>query len=246
MKLRSDDQEWLRTEIATQISNVVDQFKPHGLKKLAHWLREWGIIGTNITIIVALLAMTLSAAYYAFSRVGKEAAFEATTGKRLDDIEDKLKLIPARIAEAQYSTIPPKDLKAHREELNAVKTTLLSSDRNTPSYWQVSLQLVNLLSIAASYVENPNRGHSILADSSGVQVVNNGDVVVLRGKISNSLIENSVIQFDPTIQLVNVTFKKCVFIFPSSGDMMPPKNIQQIGDQLLAAKDISSVLLTAS
>jgi hypothetical protein len=244
MKLRSEDQDWLKTEIAAQISNVVDQFKPKGFKKFVYWLRDWGIVGTNIAIIFALLAMTLTAAYYAFSRVSKEATFEANTGTRLDTIEAALKLISAQIVVAKYSSIPPQELKVHRDELNGVKQRLASINRNTPNFWPTTFQVINLLSKAASPIVAQ---HPImdLTDVSGItpNVIGYppGSVIKLHKRIENSTFTDAIVYLDSNVILHNVTFINWTLVLPEVQN--PPTPLQEVGNQLLSASDLSHIVL---
>jgi hypothetical protein len=194
---------------------------------------------------VALLALAGGGWNYAFSRVEKEARFETSTIDRLDRIDAALKLIPVQIAAAKYSSVPPQELKAHRDELMAVKTSVATADKNAPSYWQVSFQVINLLSMAVSYIHNPKATESTMDNISGVQIRKNGDVVVLKHEISDSVFEDSVIRFDPSVRLHNVTIKNCVCIFPVTGPN-PAKPLQDIGNALLMASDISEVSISTS
>ncbi len=198
-----------------------------------------------LALFVGVLAFAGAGWNYAFSRVDKEARFEQSTTDSLRRIDETLKLIPAQIATSKYSDAPPKELRAHSDELRAIKTSLVSANQSAPNYWPISFQVINLLSLAESYIQNPKAGESTLDNVSGVNITNNGDVVVLEHNISNSTIENSVIRFDPTVRLQNVTFKNCVFIFPS-GDANPAQPLKDIGNVLLRASDLSNVSVTAS
>jgi hypothetical protein len=241
MPLRNEDKDWIHAEIKLAIDTV----RPHGWKKLAHWLREWGIIGTNITIIFALLAMTLTAAYYAFSRVSKEATFEANTATRLDTIEATLKLIPGQIAAAKYSSVPLQELKKHRDELKEIKDNLATANRSTLGFWPVSFQIINLLSEATSSpaIQKSNIVDNISGPPNSY-LFENVDVV-LKNLIAGATFRNAIVRFDPSARLVNDTFINCVFIFPVSMTE-PPKPLQDIAGRLLMASDLSKVSIGSS
>lgn len=79
MKIRADDRKWLTNEIAGQVEKAIaiaaDEFKPHGWRRVAQFVREWGIAGTIITAFLALLGIAAVTFYQATARIGKEAAF---------------------------------------------------------------------------------------------------------------------------------------------------------------------------
>ena len=56
MKLRDEDKTWLQGEIATEISAVVETFKPHGLNKLNFFIRQWGGVGLYASVVGILFA----------------------------------------------------------------------------------------------------------------------------------------------------------------------------------------------
>jgi hypothetical protein len=109
MKLRDEDKKWFRDEIAEATTNAIhaaaDSFRPHGLRRVAHFLGEWGLAGTIVTVFVALLALAASQFYYANQRVKDEATFEATTKTTLDQINVHLTKIDASLAAQQIQQL---------------------------------------------------------------------------------------------------------------------------------------------
>jgi hypothetical protein len=81
---------FIRDEIKTQLAQAIDKFNPHGARRVAQFLREWGLAGTLVVAPIALLAFAGAGWYYAFNRVDKEARFQTTTENRLKAIEDQL------------------------------------------------------------------------------------------------------------------------------------------------------------
>jgi hypothetical protein len=94
MKLRDDDKDWLKKEVSVQVSaaleEVVNSLRPHGWKKVTHWLREWGLAGTAMTVPVALLALCVTLAIFAASDIKENTQFRTYTEDRLKAIESFL------------------------------------------------------------------------------------------------------------------------------------------------------------
>lgn len=234
-------------------SSEVPKPSSTGSARTSFWpktLSEWAqVIGVGLAVIVAVCSVTLYLGSLMVDRHVQSAlkpvqdSVDQISGD-VREIKGALAVLQVRIAAAQYSNVPEQQLKAHRDELKAINNTLARTDMATPDYWPVSFQVIKLLSMAASYIQNSKATHSTLDNMGGVHVVNNGDVVVLKHEISNSLIEDSVVQFDPTVRLMNVTFKNCVFIFPDSL-LSPPKPLQEIAIALLDS-DISNATISTS
>ncbi len=247
MNLSKADKAWLSKEISGQLNSLIDSLRPRGWKRLTHWLREWGIVGTNIAIIVALLGLSLTAAGYAFSRVGKEAAFEARTEAELKQIEAALKLIPIQVSASNLSSLPVNDLPTHKPELAKFRQTLTATDRNTPNFWPTSFQVINLLSKATSPVKVEHPSAIDLTDSTfgpGAVDYPPGSVISLHKHIYNSTFKDAVIYLDANVILQNVTFINCTIVLPAVE--VPSAPLQQVGNQLLEASDFSHLVLTSS
>src|ERR1017187_10344350 len=88
MKLRDEDQRWLKGEIRNQIEAVLkptlDEFRPRGWAKFIKVARDLAPLGVGATTIVALLALAAGAFYQVNSRISQEAKFEQHTDDRLD------------------------------------------------------------------------------------------------------------------------------------------------------------------
>lgn len=97
MKLRDDDKKWVQQEVVDQIqaaiTPVVDSLSPHGWRKAAFVLRELGPLTGTISVILALLAITLGALYQSWGHVKEEATFRQRTDDRLTLIERDIKAI---------------------------------------------------------------------------------------------------------------------------------------------------------
>jgi hypothetical protein len=103
MKLREEDRTWLKKEIAAQIKpaldDLVDSLKPHGAKRIANWLREWGLVATAITTPLTLLGLLVAVSIFAASGLTKNAEFRTHTEDRLGAIEKDVAAIKSKLDE---------------------------------------------------------------------------------------------------------------------------------------------------
>jgi hypothetical protein len=245
MPLRKDQQDFIRDEVKAQIGDAVDSFKPHGWRRVTHFLREWGIAGAIITASVAMLAVTLGALYQSFSHVREETAFRVRTSDRLDNIEAILRELRASQSPApvlkEISGLAPKEfarsLPALRRvgeqpvsavrpapaELHAVAQKLLQTNETTPNYWPTVLQFIKFASAGLSPdVPPPGQPNLSLHDVSiiGANVfgpISHKIVLLDGGKLVDQHFDHSRIIFtNNPIKMSNVTFVDCVFEMPIS------------------------------
>jgi hypothetical protein len=97
MAIREDIKAYVSDEIRKAIAATIDSFKPHGWRKVTHWLREWGLTSAAIAVPVALLTITLTAAYFAVSEIGRNSEFRGKTDQRLSEIEKRLDRIDQKM-----------------------------------------------------------------------------------------------------------------------------------------------------
>jgi hypothetical protein len=130
----------------------------------------------------------------------------------------------------------------HQEELRDIKDELAGAHQDTPDFWQASFQVLNLLS-KAKFPGVVMVGGGIVLRGTDHQYFDRVGPVLLQGLTSDSTFSNTVIEFDSTTKLRNVTFTNCIFVFPSVSN--PPKPLQEIGNALLAS-DLSRLTITTS
>jgi len=249
MPLRKEDKAWVAEEVRAAIREELD---PHGWKKLQSFLPIVGVLG----IIVGLLALAGAGWKYAFSRVEIEAQFQTHTtdninrlADRLTSLEGKLALQQAQIVSQKYSTIPPKELKAHAEELKQVKTSLAQLPTTSPGYWPAAFQVIQLASQSnfADFDKIAAQRESLFDNVSskppGGFGVTTKQRVFLKNHVEGLVFKDSIIRFDPSVELVNDVFINCVFLIPLHEN--PSKPLQEIGKTLLAS-DLSKVTLNAT
>jgi hypothetical protein len=250
MALRKDHQDFLRAEIQTQIDQSIEAFNPHGWGRVTRWAREWGIAGTIIMAFLALCGITFGAVYQSFAHVRDETEFRTKTADRLTEIEarltrveNSLQLLPAQLTISKFASVSPKELRSHPDELVAIEKNLTKVSRDVPNFWPTSFQVITLLSQSTSYLARFEQEKSTVADVQGIVIQKIGHLL-LAGLIRDSTIKYSVVEFDPSVRLVNVTFIDCVFVFPPSQN--PPPSLQKVGSELLIASDLSKITIGAA
>lgn len=223
---------------------------------LTGWLQ---IIG----IIVAILAATCTAILYlgslmvdrhiqsAMQPIQKD--IQGTTGD-VREIKGMISVLRGQIAITKYSTVPPQELKKDHDALATVKTGLASTPQTIPDFWPTSFKIINLLSeaqatsILQTIGKKPLKPiENVVAQSfdPGTRLpIVKDEHVLLRHRVETEIFVDSVIQFDPDVQLVNDAFMNCVFVFPLGAN--PSKSLQQIGSALLAADLSKSVTIKGS
>jgi hypothetical protein len=163
MKLRDEDKEWLREEISGQLTDAIEEFRPHGWQKLAHWAREWGIAGAIITTIVALVGITVGALYQSFSHVEKETEFRTKTTDHLVEIDKELLVLRISLSSAQptksQNQTAVKQLLADARErsisispavIQEAGATFVQAGLSDPGAWDVAMHLLNYKSFLTS------------------------------------------------------------------------------------------------
>jgi hypothetical protein len=167
MKLRTEEQNWLTGEISRivkkSVDDAVDQFRPHGGRRVTNFIREWGLAGTLITVIVALLALAATAFYEASNRIGKEATFETKTSDTLDSINKRLDKIDTALSLAQLEKITAnpidknsalaakklitdaqaQSIKLPADAVEQAGQKLVAASTNEPTVWDVSLDFMD-------------------------------------------------------------------------------------------------------
>jgi hypothetical protein len=125
-QLAKKEKDALLREVEAYVENYIeakiDTFQPHGWRKVTYFLREWGLAGTNITVIVALLALAATAFYQANARVTEQTKFEDKTAEALDKINEHLQRIDTALStsQIQQAAINPIDKSSALEAKNAL------------------------------------------------------------------------------------------------------------------------------
>lgn len=169
MKLRDDDKKWLADEISGQVgqavANAIDEFRPHGWRRITDFIQAWGIAGTIIAVFVALLGIAAAAFYQATTRVGKEAIFETNTERDLKEIRADIKAILGNLATQSlinHASLPLSNFKARLPEVGSaiasakqqeVKVTpnvigdlqqkLIAAGDNAPGFWPATAEFIS-------------------------------------------------------------------------------------------------------
>ena len=151
--IRKEDWESINHAIA----DAVAPLKPSGWKKALHLLREWSVLGTAATLIVALVALAAAAFYQAFARVDKQARFETTTEDTLKGIQSEIVEVRGQLAklnvtshtalpQAEFkntlldlssaiATVQQQHIKLSPAVLSDLSQKLVNTDTNAPAFW---------------------------------------------------------------------------------------------------------------
>ena len=87
MALRNEDRDWISAQIRDTPSELVDTLTPHGARRVAHWLREWGLVAAAEATPLTLLGLLITVCIFAASGLTKNAEFRTHTEDRLNAIE---------------------------------------------------------------------------------------------------------------------------------------------------------------
>ena len=197
-----------------------------------HWSIRFVVAPLVVLLIAALVGLTYR-----------------SLDNRLGEVEESIKLIPSQIAAAQFSFMSPQELKQHRGELNAIKSNLVSNPRNIPAFWPVAFQTINLLSKATSSAE-PKFSLLDITDANGSPNRTElfryppGSVLKLHKVIENITFRDAIVYLDSNVIIRNVTFINCTLILPDV--QTPPASLENLGEQLLSASDLSNLTISSS
>jgi hypothetical protein len=214
------------------------------------WKERTWLIPTALTVLTLLGAGAWYVGGLVLDRHIQSALRPVQTDiKAIDEnvqqITGTLGVLQAQVAAAKYTSVPPDELRKHRDELMGVVKALRGVSHDTPGYWPASFQAITLLSMAT--VPSPTiKKESILDGVSGppgMMLVEHSNVV-LKNLVEGVIFRNSTVRFDASARLADDTFENCVLIFPVLD--APPKPLQEIGNEVLAAQDLSNFTIGKS
>jgi len=247
MDLRKEQKDWVQKEISR---SVQEHLSPTGWRKITTWMQ----VGVWLGLFLGLVTLAVAALGYAWARVEKEAVFQTQTTdslktmqKDLTDIKGIIALIQVPSIAQKYSKVPVKELAAHREELHTLKKELQSVSPDTPNFYPASFNVINLLSLATWQLETVGKTPPSFFSDVTLRGVSPSTVtgrnVFLKGHIEGFSFVSSVVHFDPSVVLVNVSFTNCVLVLPIQDN--PSKPMQNLG-QLLLASDLSHITVPST
>lgn len=172
MPKRNDDWKAIDKRIADAIEAAIAPLKPSGWRKALFFLREWGVLATTATVIVALLALAATAFYQATARVGKQAEFETNTARDLTDIRKDISGIRSELAKLTLSTnvaLPLADFKANLPALRSslanarkqeskippklvenLQAKLTATGTDVPNFWPTAAEFISYRSFSTT------------------------------------------------------------------------------------------------
>jgi hypothetical protein len=165
MKLRDEDKQWFAGEIARQLKEVVDSFKPHGWRKLVHFLRELGPIIGTFSFVLALIVAIFMLAIFGFSGRTEEATFRGKTEEKLRNLEASLTEIKGELVKQRFigqailpsaqfkATLPDirssiaaakqQNLKIPATVVEDIAHKMATTDTNAPAFWPTAAAVIS-------------------------------------------------------------------------------------------------------
>jgi hypothetical protein len=173
---------------------------------------------------------------------------------RLSDLRDADKATFAKSLPdlRKVSEQSPSEVMASVTELDAIRNRLSQTPPTAPEYWPTVMQFLRFASASASAPSLPARLSRLTLRNikfggtpTGLPLnrIAGADLVLDGGDLFDAVIANSRVTFtNNAVNLRNVTFVNCVFVFPVSDT--PPEQHKQATQQLLAASDLRSVSMS--
>lgn len=231
MALRNEDKIWIKETIQDAVRNAIAPLRPSGWRKFVVWAREWGILGTIVTVIVAMIGITTGALYQSFSHIKEESAFRTHTNDTLDAQDKRLSKIEADLLELRAAQSPaevlkdigkldekrltyalpalqaatkqtPKTVNVDQATLRDIAGKLLRVDTAVPDYWPAVLQFLRFAS-ATTTTDVPAPGTSQL-----IIARNNGG-------LSLGHVDHKTVVLDGG-QIVDTEFQNCRIVFTNN------------------------------
>jgi hypothetical protein len=248
------------SELVGEITGIKEELK--GLSKPSIWTwGYWEEHKAKLTVILFALAVL----WYVYglvldSHVGVAFHPLQQQAQKLDGdiqhltgivstLQTQVTALQTQVSALRYSAIPPKELKAHVEELKKLKNTLAQTPPTSPGYWPAAFQVIRLFSqstfadIDRLTAARESSYSNVTSRPPGLMGVATNQRVFLKNHVEGLIFKDSIIRFDPSVELVNDVFINCVFLLPVQDN--PSKPLQQIG-KILLASDLSKVTLNAS
>lgn len=178
MALRNEQRDFIRDEIKVQLSLAADVFKPHGFRRVTHFLWEWGLAGAAITVPLTLLAICVAVGIFAVSGIKENTQFRTHTEDKLATIEGEVKAIRRDLATQSlinHAFLPLPDFKATLPEvgfaiaaakqqevkvapkvINNLQQKLIASGERDPGFWPTTAQFISYRSSLTAPALKPN------------------------------------------------------------------------------------------
>ena len=224
MKLRDDDKTWLSKEISDQIGQAIAKeianLRPHGARRVALWLRDWGLVATVVTIPFVLLGLLITVSIFAASLMTKNVTFQTHTEDRLAAIEAAIGGMRGDLAKqslVNHASMPLSYFKATLPDLSSaiaiakqqkakitpvviddLQKKLLASE-DAPAYWPAVSEFINYRSVTLAARDTADLEHGNLPnctdhDPSPMQVISVPNPHTLKAKIA--FYENCQVRLD--------------------------------------------------
>jgi hypothetical protein len=252
----------IKEEIVREIEKQLESFKPKGIRKLWHLIREFGGAATYVALNVGIITAAIMLGTEAFNRRDQIARFQQSTEDRLDAIEATLRSLRASTAPTEVlkelTSLPPpqfvkslpvlrkiaeqpaSSVKLVPEVLRAIAEKLRNTDPSAPEYWPTVLEFLRFASAGVSSDVPPegsapfNWGMMDSVLDFGGKTFEHLTVLLDNVSIANARFDRCRIIFTQNrVEIRNVQFINCVFDVPVTD--MPSPIVQQASKELLAS-----------
>lgn len=114
MAFSEDNQDWIRLQIEEAI-------RPNGFKKVANWLRYWGLLGIAITAFLTLIGLVVTLGIFTTNKISQEAEFRGKTEKTLETIDKRLTSIEGSLVNIQLKQLSATGPQASKDAENILR-----------------------------------------------------------------------------------------------------------------------------
>jgi hypothetical protein len=167
MAIRNEDWTAIHKAIADAIEALAHSLRPHGWRRLTHWLREWGLAGTAIAIPVTLLSISIAVGIFAAYGIRDNTQFRTRTEDRLKHMESSLEDLDSnfkaiRLKQLSDSPRNPKSIASAKEIINqaiagkvpispevveSAGVPFVEAGAKTPTAWDAALSFLTYRSV---------------------------------------------------------------------------------------------------
>jgi len=121
MAFSQENEKWI-------LEQIQQAMYPNGWKKIANWLRYWGVLGVLVTATISLIAMALTLGIFAVNRTNEESRFRGSTEARLTQIETSLEAL--RLKQVSGSPTDPKSIKEAKALIQSARSNQLRLNKD--------------------------------------------------------------------------------------------------------------------
>ena len=241
MALRSEQRDFIRDEINLQLNLAVDAFRPHGWRKITHFLREWGLAASANAVPLALLGICVAVGIFAASGIKENTQFRTRTEDKLATIDGDIKAIRADLIKqgllnhasmplpdfraslpdlgVALATAKQQDVKTSPEVIDGIRQKLIASGTTAAGFWPTAAQFISYQSqigvIGFQGLQRPNLPNCVDSDPTPMNVTSGSNEA-------------------PPINVSPSHYDNCVFTLDSARDDAKINSLLEAGSVMIA------------